>query len=621
MHDELSEISDFLADCPPFDGLEEDARHALTRALVIRYLRRGTSFPPAESRHLWLLRQGAVELRTTDGQLARRMGEGDVYDADCLPDSPEKRWPGLAVEDTLLYGLPLPDLERLWTEHPELRQKALHDLGERLRHSPQANRSAGASSEKDLGSLQLAALIARPPVCARSDDSIRAGARRMTEERVSALLIVDRSENLCGIVTDRDLRSRCLAVGLPDDTPLAAIMTPNPLALPPDATGFEALLEMARLGIHHLPIALNGKLSGLVSSTDLLRAQGLSITHLIDRIRRARDLVDLAALAGELPDLWRNLARRGESPAVLGHIVTGVADALTSRLLALSEARLGAPPVAYAWVAYGSQGRQELSLHSDQDNALIIDDGVDTAGAAYFAQLAGQVCDGLAACGFMHCPGGMMATNPRWRLPLSAWRAEFGDWFTDTDPQKARLAANLFDLRLVHGEAQLVQPLRRQICVEGPRQPSLLVYLVANGCSKAPPLGFFRQFVVDRSGEHAGQLDLKCHGLMPVVDLARTCALAAGVAEVGTVARLQAARGSRLLSPAGADALLAAFEFLQRLRSRHHLEQLHRGLPADNFVAPESLSAHDRKHLRDVFLAIATQQQGLLQAFPQARIR
>lgn len=621
MHDELSEISDFLADCPPFDSLDDSARHVLTRSLVIRYLRRGTAFPPADSRHLWLLRQGAVELRTADGQLARRMGEGDVYDGDCLPDSPEKQWLGLAVEDTLLYGLPESELERLWAAYPELRQKALYDLGERLRHGPQGSKATPPSSEKDLGSLQLSALIARPPVCARCDDSVRVGARRMTEERVSALLIVDRHDRLCGIVTDRDLRSRCLAVGLPDHTPLEAIMTRGPLALPPDATGFEALLEMTRRGIHHLPIALNGKLSGLVSSTDLLRAQGLSITHLIDRIRRAGNSGELISLAGELPDLWRNLARRGESSAVLGHIVAGVADALTSRLLTLSEARLGPPPVAYAWVAYGSQGRQELSLHSDQDNALILDDGVDTTGAAYFAQLASQVCDGLAACGFMHCPGEMMASNPRWRLPLSAWHAEFGDWFADSDPQKARLAANLFDLRLVYGEARLEQPLRRQICKEGPWQQSLLIYLVANGCRKAPPLGFFRQFVVDRFGEHAGQLDLKCHGLMPIVDLARTCALAAGVAEVGTVARLQAARGSRLLSQTGADALLAAFEFLQRLRSHHHLEQLNRGLPADNFVAPESLSVHDRKHLRDVFLAIATQQQGLLQAFPQSMIR
>ncbi|MBL8398652.1 MAG: cyclic nucleotide-binding/CBS domain-containing protein [Candidatus Accumulibacter sp.] len=619
MHDELSEISDFLADCPPFDHLDDVALRQVATTLVIRYLRRGAAFPPPGPVCLWLLRQGAIELRTADGQLARRMGEGEVYDSDCLPDSPEKQWVGLAVEDTLLYCLPLPQLEQLWATHPEMRQRALHDLGERLRHGPWA--ATVPPPGKDLASLPLSSLIARPPVCARADATVREGARVMTEQRVSALLIVDRNDRLRGIVTDRDLRSRCLATGLPDHTPLSAIMTTEPLSLPPDATGLEALLEMTRRGIHHLPVSLDGKLSGLVSTTDLLRAQGLSATHLIDRLRRANDCGELVSLAGELPELWRNLARRGESPTVLGHIVAGVADALTSRLLTLSEARLGPPPSAYAWVAFGSQGRQELSLHSDQDNALVFDDRIDPAGRDYFAQLARLVCDGLAACGFIPCPGEMMATNPRWRQSLSAWHAEFSDWFQFTDPHKARLAANLFDLRLVHGEATLVQPLRRQIGDEGPRQQSLLVYLVANGCGKSPPLGFFRQFVVDRAGEHAGELDIKCHGLMPIVDLARTCALAAGVGEISTVARLQAARGSRLLSRHGAEALLAAFEFLQQLRSRHHLDCLNAGLPTDNFIAPEKLTVHDRKHLRDVFLAIATQQQGLLQAFPQSRIR
>ncbi|HNI72960.1 MAG TPA: DUF294 nucleotidyltransferase-like domain-containing protein, partial [Accumulibacter sp.] len=468
MHDELSEISDFLVDCPPFDRLDDAGVRGVAAAMVIRYLRRGAAFPPPGSVCLWLLRQGAIELRSADGGLARRMGEGEVYDSACLPDSPEKQWLGVAVEDTLIYGLPLPQLEQLWAAYPDMRQQALHDLGERLRHGPST--IALPPPGKDLASLPLSSLTVRMPVCARADDTIREGASLMTRQRVSALLIVDRDDRLCGIVTDRDLRSRCLATGLPDHTPLSAIMTAEPLSLPPDATGLEALLEMNRRGIHHLPVSLDGKLSGLVSTTDLLRAQGLSATHLIDRLRRAADCGELVSLAGELPELWRNLARRGESPAVLGHIVAGVADALTSRLLTLCEARLGPLPAAYAWIAFGSQGRQELSLYSDQDNALIFADRIDSAGREYFAQLARQVCDGLAACGFIPCPGEMMATNPRWRQSVSAWRAEFSDWFEATDPHKARLAANLFDLRWVHGDAALVQPLRRQISEEGPRQ-------------------------------------------------------------------------------------------------------------------------------------------------------
>jgi CBS domain-containing protein len=618
MHDELAEIRDFVAECPPFDSLDEAALAALTPRFVIRYLRRGTTFPPDGQVCLWLVRQGAVELRATDGALARRMGEGDMHDADCLPDSPEKSWSGHAVEDTLLYGLPMPHLEALWQEHPALRQRAVHDLGQRL---ASAHGSQRVPLERDLGSLPLATLVGRAPICTSPEATIREAAQRMTQERVSALLVVDQG-GLLGIVTDRDLRSRCLATGLSDQMPISAIMTADPCTLPPDAPGFEALLEMTRRGIHHLPVAEPGKLHGLVSSTDLLRAQGVSSIHLADRIRRAEDLGVLAALAGELPELWLNLARRGEGASILGRIVSGIADAIAGRLLRLAEQRLGPPPVAYAWIAYGSQGRQELTLHSDQDNALILDDEfVPEKHGDYFARLAGEVCDGLAACGFVHCPGDMMASNPAWRLPLTGWLATFTDWISRTDAQKARLASNLFDFRVVSGETTLARPLREQIVSLAPRQESLFSHLVGNGCSSPPPLGFFRQLVVTGSGEHEGELNIKRHGILPIVDLARIHALIAGVGEIGTLARLRAATGSAQLSRDGADTLISAFEFLLALRNRHQVEQLLAGAGADNYIAPNRLSTADRRHLRDVFLAVATQQKALLHAYPHGPIQ
>lgn len=618
MHDELAEIRDFVAECPPFDGLDEPALTALTTRFVIRYLRRGTAFPPEGQNCLWLVRQGAIELRTAEGALARRMGEGDMHDADCLPDSPEKSWPGHAVEDTLLYGLPQEHLEMLWEEHPELRQRALHDLGQRL---ASARGSQSVPLERDLGSLPLATLVGRAPVCISPEASIREAAQRMTCERVSALLVVDEG-GLLGIVTDRDLRSRCLATGLSDQAPISAIMTADPCTLPPDAPGFDALLEMTRRGIHHLPVAEPGKLHGLVSSTDLLRAQGVSSIHLADRIRRADDLGALAALAGELPELWLNLARRGEGAPILGRIVSGIADAIAGRLLHLAEQRLGPPPVAYAWIAYGSQGRQELTLHSDQDNALILDDGyVANQHGDYFSRLTRDVCDGLAACGFVHCPGDMMASNPLWRLPVAGWLATFTDWISRTDAQKGRLASNLFDFRVLSGEAALGKPLRELISSLAPRQETLFTHLVGNSCATPPPLGFFRQLVVTGSGEHEGKLDIKRHGILPIVDLARIHALAAGVGEVGTLARLRAAAGSANLSRDGAETLISAFEFLLALRNRHQVEQLLAGSGADNHLAPDQLSAADRRHLRDVFLAVATQQKALLHTFPHGPIQ
>jgi CBS domain-containing protein len=611
---ELVEIADFLAGCPPFDRLEAAALPSVTRALTIRYLRRGAEFPPAGEPCLWLVRQGAIELRTREGQLARRLGEGDIHDAPCLPDSPERLWLGHAVEDSLLYVLPEPALREVWGRYPELHAAALAGLGERLKRT----RTTTQRPERDLTCLPLAQLIGRAPVVAAPETSVRTAATLMTRERVSALLVVD-SGTLAGIVTDRDLRSRCLAAGLPDSTPLAAIMTPKPVTLAPEAPAFEALVEMTRRGIHHLPVVRDATLLGLVSSTDLLRAQSVSSIYLADRMHRAADLGELVRQAGELPELWLALAQRGDAPLAIGRVLSGMADALAARLLSLAESRRGPPPVAYCWIAYGSQGRQELTLHSDQDNALILADDYDAAQhGAYFAALAEEVCDGLAACGFALCPGQMMASTARWRKSLGAWRQEFDDWMGHADAQKARLATNLFDFRPIHGDFALALALRRHVVSHSPQQRSFLAYLVANDAATPVPLGLFRQFVVARSGAHAGELDLKRDGLLPLVDAARLIALAAGVSEVATVGRLQAAAGSPWLSTEGAAALVAAFEFLLALRVRHQTAQLQQGLPPDNFLAPAVLTADERQHLRAAFHAIDVQQKALALAFPEA---
>lgn len=616
MSDELAEIRDFVASYPPFDQLDGKTLSSLLRLFVIRYLRRGSPFPPPGTPSLWLVRQGSLELRNADGQLARRLGEGDSHEAQCLPDSPEHHWVGHAAEDTLLYALPRPALEQLWESHPDLRQQAVALLGERLRRAC-AGKAERSPMQNDLTGMTLAALIVRPPVHAKPEASIRDAAALMTTARVSALLIVDDGQ-LKGIVTDRDLRSRCLATGLPDSTPLAAIMTADPRTLPPEAPCFEALLLMTRRGIHHLPVVRDGHLLGLVSSTDLLRAQGISTIHLAKRIQRAADLAELAGCAAELPELWLSLAGRGETAATLGHVVTCIGDALGCRLLILAEERLGPPPVSYAWIAYGSQGRQELGLQSDQDNALILANAYDARQHGdYFRQLAERVCDGLAACGFAYCPGQMMANNPRWRQALPDWLATFADWMRHADPQKARLASNLFDFRLIHGDPALSQPLRDLIAREAASQESFLSHLVANAGAAPPPLGLFRHFVVARSGEHEGQLDLKRDGILPIVDLARIHALATGCTETGTSSRLQAVAGSARLNREGADTLQAALDFMLALRVSLQRRQMTGGQAVDNFIAPASLSAWERRHLRDAFAAIAAAQQALRLAFPE----
>lgn len=317
--------------------------------------------------------------------------------------------------------------------------------------------------------------------------------------------------------------------------------------------------------------------------------------------------------------LHRQWVADGASAGRIGHAVSNVFDALTRRLLTLAEARLGPPPLPYAWVATGSQGRQELTIHSDQDNALILDDAYrDAAHAPYFAQLARFVCDGLNARGQRHCPGGVMASNPLWCQPLAGWQANFARWAARASRKAAMLAANFSDMRVVAGDARLLAALRRESTAALRRAEPFLARLAANALDNRPPLGFFGNFTLAHGGAQAGTLDLKSGGLIPIVDLARVHALDAGIADttVGTVARLRAAAGTPELSHAGADALSAAFELIGTLRARHQAAQLARGEAPDNRLAPAMLDTGESEGLRDAFGTIATMQDALLLRHP-----
>lgn len=615
MQDELESLigmRDFIAHCSPFDQLTPERVAALTPEWVTLHLSRGSEFPPKIEPHYWLIRQGTVELRSETGQLLEWLGEGDSYTAACFTQTKPVHQQAHTREATVLYGLPLAALQALWQQQPTLRQTMLADLGQRL---AKAHARLLPVTERDLLSLPLKALIRRPPVTVEATTTLQAAAHAMNEQRVSALLVMQ-DQQLCGVLTDRDLRSRVLAQGLALTTPVHQIMTPKPLTLSPEHSCADALLLMTQQGLHHLPVCEQGVLYGLVSSTDLLHAQTRNSLYLADRIRRAGSVPELIALAHELPELWFTVAKRGDNPVLLGHLVTGIADALTQRLLHLAEQSLGAAPIAYAWIAYGSQGRSELSLHSDQDNALVLADSYqESQHQGYFQRLAAYVCEGLAACGFIHCPGQMMATNPRWCLPVSAWQVQFTDWLAQSDPHKTRLATNLFDFRWLAGSSDLTQPLRAIISQQSHRSSRFMHYLVQNQVAPSP-LSFFRQhFLSSLAAPEA--LDIKSQIILPLVSLARIYALSSASAELNTLARFKAAAAQGRLSASGAQELSHAFELALSLRTRHQLAQFEQGLALTNWVVVTQATAQDRQALRDIFKLIALHQQIVSQLYSQ----
>jgi CBS domain-containing protein len=298
----------------------------------------------------------------------------------------------------------------------------------------------------------------------------------------------------------------------------------------------------------------------------------------------------------------------GNRHEVVTRLITDIADTVTRRLLTWAEQQLGPAPVPYLWLACGSQGRQEQTGVSDQDNCLFLSNDVRAADQPYFEELARIVCDGLDACGYFHCPGDMMATNLRWRQPVHVWRSYFGSWIAKPNPEAQMLASVMFDLRPIGGDETLFADLQQETLQDAARNSIFTAHMISNSLKHQPPLGLLRGLARIRSGEHRNQLDLKLSGVVPVIDLGRIYTLQGQLKPVNTRARLEAAQASGLLSPTGGADLLDAYDLIAMTRLEHQVRQIKMDQKPDNFLDPSDLSDFERSHLRDAFVVVKTMQ-------------
>jgi CBS domain-containing protein len=267
--------------------------------------------------------------------------------------------------------------------------------------------------------------------------------------------------------------------------------------------------------------------------------------------------------------------------------------------------------VPYLWLACGSQGRQEQTGVSDQDNCLMLDDTVRDTDIPYFENLAQFVCDGLHQIGYVHCPGEMMATNPRWRQPVSVWRDYFNNWIAKPSPEAQMLASVMFDLRPIGGTTALFEDLQDETLRAAAKNSIFVAHMISNSLKHTPPLGLLRGFATIRSGEHKNQLDLKHNGVVPVVDLGRVYALQGKLSVVNTRARLVAAQAAGVLSQSGGQDLLDAYDLIAETRLAHQAARIKAGNAPHNYLAPPALTDFDRSHLRDAFVVVKSLQSAV----------
>jgi len=617
MEIESLEIFQYLTSCEPISKLEKKEQQEITRSIEIVYFRRGNIIlEPGEKNHwLYIVRSGAVERTESDGLVIAKFAEGDIFGQASLGRDGLIRRKITAIEDSLLYRIPRKVYDHYIEASPYFKF-----YFERSQREKEAY-TTDTSRPPNLSLLHANDLLGDKPHIVDHKESV-ANCARIMQQQNATYLLVTQNEEVRGIVTDRAFCTKIVAENLSHESPVGLIMSEKLLTIDEQTTAAEAMMIMARHNIRHLPVKAGDAVLGVLTATDLIHRQSNNPIYLINQIHKTNSVNKIAEYAQQLAPTLSQMVKNGQNAKEIAYTISSIGRAINIKLLKLAEEKLGPPPVKYAWIIAGSLARNDQTAHSDQDNGLILDDSYDAAiHGKYFLELSKFVCDGLNLCGYVYCPGDVMATTDKWRQPLSKWKSYFSQWIITPKPKALMYASIFFDLKCIYGEASFLYQLNDMVKELIAENKMFLNYMAANALQHTPPLGLFRSFVLEKYGSEEKTLNLKKRGVVPITDLARVYALSSGIRPINTEERLKAAYEAGALSKTGYMDLLDAFEFLSIVRINHQANQIQQGKEADNFLPPNELSSLERRHLKDTFEVIRTYQNAMESSYQAGILR
>lgn len=604
---------EFLRKYPPFNQMDSAQLAYLVEHCQLRFYAAGESIiKPGDGpvQHFYIVKQGLVVGERPHS--ARRGTETtfEIASGECFPlaallGERATRTEHLAGEDTFCLLLGKDAFVRLFAQSAPFRDFALRGVSSLL---DQVNQQVQLRAAENLGAqysldTTLRELALQQPVACSAATPLRDAVRRMHEQHVGSIVIVDEDERPAGIFTLRDLR-RVVADGESLEQPISALMTQRPFHLPPEASAFDAALAMTERHIAHVCLVEHERLVGVVSERDLFSLQRVDLVHLARTIRHAGRIETLVALRSDIRLLVERMLAHGASSTQITQLVTLLNDHTVCRVIELVLEELGDPGVPFSWLCFGSEGRREQTLHTDQDNGILFE-ADSPEQAEHMRQrllpVARRINQRLAECGFALCRGNIMAGNPELCLSRREWAQRFAAFVREATPESLLASSIYFDLRVVWGDEQGCAQLRRQLLADVADNSLFQRLLAANALRHRPPLGRFRDFVVARKGAEKDTFDLKEEGLTPFVDGARLLALAHGVEDSSTLRRFAELVRLEVIDAQDGAAYEEAYHFIQQTRLQLHQQQAAQSLPLSNRLDPDSLNHLDRRILRESF--------------------
>ena len=607
----LQQSIEFLRQHAPFDQMEEDHLIYLAKRLSLVFHPRNNVVTQPEDgipENFYIIKQGRIRGEPPQGEESGgwELSPGECFPVGALLANRPVQTIARAAEDSFCYELKRDAFDYLLQHSPVFHDfctRRLANLLDNALRRIQA-RSASRIAEDNPLNTPLRTLIKREAVTCQADTPLQQALKTMQAEHIGSMLIVDGKQQVRGIFTLRDLL-RCIASdACAMEQPIANYMTPEPLNLPADAMAHEAALLMARHGFGHICVVERGRLLGMVSERDIFSLQRVGIASLGQAIARAGSIDQLSPLGHDIHRLVEQMLAQGASIEQLTRLIAALNDNLTRRIISLMLAAHEETLPPFVWLSFGSEGRSEQTLKTDQDNGILFlpqpNESVEQT-RQRLLPLAKRINDALAECGFPLCPGNIMASNPACCLSLEEWRDRFERWIDQGNPEHLLKASIFFDFRPLYGDASQVEPLREALLSKTQHNSRFRRQLAANSMQMRPPLGLFGEFKLSSSGDEVHTLDLKLQGLTPFVDAARIISLAHRISETNTEARLRAAVEAGALRQADVDAWCEAYHFIQLLRMRNHRQQAKEGRPLSNRLDPDKLNELDRRILKEAF--------------------
>lgn len=603
----------FLQRFPPFNQMEHSHLAYLVEQCQLRFYACGESIvKPADGpvEHFYIVKQGRVvgerqHLVKPGVETTFEITSGECFPLAALLGERATRTEHLAGEDTFCLQLNKAAFIRVFSMSEVFRDFALRGVSSLL---DQVNQQVRQRAVETLGTqyslnTPLGELAMRHPVVCSADTPLRDAVRLMHEQQVGSIVVVDAQRYPTGIFTLRDLRQVVAAADAELGAPIERHMTARPFYLSPQASAFDAAMAMTERHIAHVCLVENRRLCGVVSERDLFSLQRVDLVHLARTIRHAPRLETLVSLRGEISQLVERMLAHGASSTQITQIITLLNDHTVCRVIELALAERGDPGVPFSWLCFGSEGRREQTLHTDQDNGILFE-ATDSAEAnairTRLLPLAQYINQCLAQCGFTLCKGNVMAGNPELCLSRSEWARRFAGFVREASPENLLGSSIYFDLRVVWGDDQGCEQLRQGLLEQVADNRLFQRLLADNALRQRPPVGRLREFVLTRQGnDKAATLDLKVQGLTPFVDGARLLALANGISACNTLERLRQLVAKGIIEAQDGAAYEEAYHFIQQTRMQQHQRQTRDNLPYSNRLDPDSLNHLDRRILRE----------------------